>query len=437
MELFKHSIALPLAERPIKSLLFASIGLLISGLLIGCGFLFRTYTISMPSNSWEMARQLGLPFVYAELAVIFFAIRNGLKLKNIWLQVPSPARYAAALFLSTYWVGSVFFSEVKFAAVTHNIITAIHIIFGAAIYHYIAPATFVAVRQMAKWFAVGLLIFCFMTAAAFLNHPPLSSMPQNQIIWQFAIPGFISVRLFGAFCGALFCFFIALLFVDEEQCEDSIWHYLWVTLSAGMMIWSGTRAAVLGAVISIGFIALAYKFRPKVKTLLATAASIVVATLLAVLLIPYGSTDFMLFAPGDVASSDAATGGRLSYWKATWDAYQTVPFFGAGPFATSWILPPDIFRHVQPHNVILQFLITWGLIGALPAFMLLGISLWHAYRIAFRNRVILPLLAMLNCLLVMSLFDGTLHFAQHFMLAMLCYGVIFASTKKQIATEIS
>lgn len=284
---------------------------------------------------------------------------------------------------------------------------------------------------MAKWLCVGLAIFCIMTAAAFVFHPPLSSMPDNKIVWQFAIQRFISGKLFEAFCGALFSFFLAKLFLDGEEGEVTFWHYIWVTLAASMTIWSGTRAAIVGALAALFVAIVFYNIRPKWQTIAKVTVCMLAAAFVAYLLIPYNDATFMLFAPGDTANADTLTGGRLAFWAGVWEAYTTVPFFGAGPFASSWILSDELFRHVQPHNLILQFLLTWGIVAALLAFVLLCMAIVQAHQIAHSNRVILPFLLMLDCLLVISLFDGTMHFAQHMMLIMLCFGIIFSAQKRK------
>lgn len=409
------------------------LGILISGLLIFCGLVFRTYYVSLQSVPWELARQLGLPFVGAEMIVIYLALRRGMNIDEIWRGLPPVPRHSLTVFLALFWIGAAFFSEMGAFAMTQNLIMLVHLLFGAALYHLLTPIDRSGTRGMAKWLAVGLSIFCVMTAFAFIYHPPLSSMPDNQIVWQFAIPGFISVRLFGAFCGALFCFILAQLLQDEEHDENTVYQYLWLTLAAAMMIWSGTRAAVVGSFAAIAIFGFVHQLRPKkISTAFAIAGSIGVATIFAVSLVPYGDGTFLVVAPADTAQLENVSGGRLSYWTAVWEAYRTVPYFGAGPFAPFWILPEGQATHVQPHNIILQFLISWGVFATVAALLAIAYATWCAHRIAMQNRVVLPFLAMLDCLLVMSFFDGMAHFAQHLMLIMVAYGAIFSVDREKV-----
>jgi exopolysaccharide production protein ExoQ len=423
---------LPLSLKPLSLLFF---GILIGGLLIGCGLLFRTYSVGMSTAPWEIARQLGLPFVAAEVSVIIYALRRGMNLREIWNSLRPLVQCALGGFFGLYWVGAAFFSELAALAHIQNIIVLIHLIFGAAVYHSVSSVDAKGLRDTAGALAIGLAIFSGMTALAFINHPPFESMPNGKIVWQFIIPGFISVRLFGAFCGAIFCFLLAQLLIDDERDEVSSYQYLWLSLSAAMWIWSGTRAVVLGIIVTAAIFCAIYKFWPRrIKTIVAIFVSLALAASAATMLVPYDDPAFMLIFNGDLVSADVASGGRLSYWSAVWDAYLTVPYWGAGPFASFWMLPTGEQTHVQPHNIFLQFLISWGLFATIVAFVLLTYAFVKAHIVVLHHRIGLPFLAMLDCLLAMSLVDGMLHFAQHFMLVMLCFGIIFSLTKS-LASE--
>ena len=432
MEIAVHSNATPIATRNFKPVPLLAIGGLVSFLLIFNGFLFRTYSIAMESAPWEAARQFGLPYILAEIGVILYAIRQGLNLRDLWSKLPRALQYCSAFFLATFWVGGAMYSEVALPATLQNLIFLLHPLFAVAVYHLIARIDAAGLRGLVLALAIGLIIFCGMTAVAFINHPPLSSMPNNEIIWQFIIPGFISVRLFGAFCGAIFCVLLAQLLLNEETAQKRFLPYVWLTLCGAMTIWSGTRNAVLGIMVAMAVMLIIYRLRPTgFKSVGLLVLSATIAYWLAVSLIPYDDPAFMLISSQDSASTESISGGRASYWRALWNAYQSVPIFGAGPFASFWILPVGEQVHVQPHNIIVQFLLSWGFSAALAALILLAYATFHAHRVGLKHRNILPFLAMLDSLLVMSFFDGTVHFAQPLMLIMISFGVIFSAHKTE------
>jgi exopolysaccharide production protein ExoQ len=412
------------ADKAIALSALPLLGLLISGLLIGCGLVFRTYAITMATPLMEAARQLGVPFILAELCVIGWASRNGFGLFDFWKSLPAYGQWLMGLFLSSFWVGSVFVSELKEIAILHNLFLLIHLVFACAVAHLAGRFSRDDQDKMAAFIIGGMAVFAIMIAQAFIFHPPLNFLPGTEI-WQFAVPGFISVRLFGAFCGAMFCLMMGIFLLAEEQKRLTVWHWLWISVPAAMMVWTGTRAAVAGSLAALFMAVILYRIRPSLRVALGIVGALAVATLIAIALLPYGDPVFYLYYPGDGASAAAASGGRFVYWPAVWHAYLTVPVFGAGPYAPYYILDAAQPMHVQPHNIFLQFLISWGGPATLLALSMMAIVTVKAHLIAWKHRMVLPFLMMLDCLLLMSLLDGTTHFAQPVMLIMISYGAIF------------
>lgn len=79
---------------------------------------------------------------------------------------------------------------------------------------------------------------------------------------------------------------------------------------------------------------------------------------------------------------------------------------------------------------MLQFLISWGLVGAAGALWLLGRALGAVHAHGFRDPALRPLAAMLTALLVMSLLEGMLHYPRFIMLEMVGFAVILAARSR-------
>lgn len=415
----------PIANASASTIRLDVLGFVLSGLLVTAGLVYQTYTIAVTPAALENSRQFGFLFLAAELGVIFFALSRGLPLATVWKKLNPSLRVALGIFLATFWIGGATASAISPVANIMNASMVIHMLFALSVFHCVERPTLKCVNGMAKWLFVGMIIFAIITAVVFLTPP---SNPR-EIDWAYAVPGFISVRLFGALCGASLCFLIYLRIINEKSHSISRWLFAAIILFSGMTVWSGTRAAVLSCTVTLSAMTLLYRFRPSLREVFQILLCISTGGALAVLFIPYDNSAFMLFAHGDLASTEAASSGRLSLWMATWDAFGTVPVFGAGPAATSWILPVNQASFVQPHNILLQFLISWGAIATFAALFLLGWATWRAHFIAAKHHIVLPYLAMLDCLLINSLFDGTFHFAQLVMVIMVCYGTILAAGK--------
>ena len=334
------------------------------------------------------------------------------------------------MFLSTFWVGGIFYSETVPLASIANIATLLHIAFAVSLGHLIGNINSTSIDKLALLVTGGMAIFALMIAKVFIFHPPLSTFPKEVFQWQFAVPGFISVRLFGAFCGALLTF-IVFLTIDREKSHNARhWHFIAVALIAGMLIWSGTRAALVGFATAALCGAYFFRVRISAKTFAKLLLCFTAATVAATLLIPYDDCTFSFICSGDYSDANVATGGRLYLWEFYARSFLDYPLFGAGPFSASWLAPDGPIKHVQPHNVVLQFLMNWGVIASAAAFALLAVATRRAHNITLAQPHLTPFLMMLYCLLAMSMFDGIFFFARDTMLIMLSYGIIFAADRQ-------
>ena len=143
-------------------------------------------------------------------------------------------------------------------------------------------------------------------------------------------------------------------------------------------------------------------------------------------LIPYNETAFMLYIPQDLANTYQITSGRSELWAATIHKWLESPWLGWGTGSQFWEVYVLSWPHTQPHNAVLQFLISWGVIGAVGALWLLGRATIAVHMKAVRNPVLQPMLAILYTLLLMSMLEGMLHYPRFIMLIFVMFGVILA-----------
>lgn len=393
------------------------------------GLVFNTYEVALASLPLEILRQLNAPYLLAELVFIGLAAARGFKPSMAWRHLDRPTRLAAAIFLTVFWIGGVAVSEVAPFATLFNISYLLHVVFGCAVAHLAGKADTGGVSGFGK--LTGLLLLFLAIAIAIQFARPPAGRTVESIQWQFALPGFISVRLFGAVMAPCLVFFAWLAVERGNEPQFRRWVLPACTLASGMLCWSGTRAGLLGCAAT-GLVALGYfRLRMRRGMVLPVACAVIAGGLAGMALAPYGDPAFLLYSPSDLLSADAATGGRLSFWVATWDAYLSVKWFGAGPGATAWILPATQWPHIQPHNIILEFLLNWGLIGAAAAVYLLARLIAALHRRAARDRALVPFVLLADCLLVIAVFDGTFHFAQHLMLGAAAAGIVLARCPTQ------
>jgi hypothetical protein len=304
----------------------------------------------------------------------------------------------------------------------------VHLLFAASLYPLAHNAPVIDARHVATGFAAGLVMLTAFTVVQFARVPDAlngngSSFVQNAgVDLGSAIPGFISSRLFGAWCGAVLALTTG---VAWQARETGALHRscAMVALAFGLVIWTATRAAVLGWVVILP-IAWVLAGRPQMRAFhRRLPLYLLAAGVIALLLPPYDTPQFSFFRNGGLSSANGFSSGRLMLWEIALRVAAQYPMLGSGAGSSWWLVSLDGFYHVQPHNAVVQFLLNWGLIPTIAALTLLLGATWRAHRIARAQHDLLPFILMLDCLLVMSLLDGMLHFAQFVMLIFGCLAI--------------
>jgi O-antigen ligase len=274
------------------------------------------------------------------------------------------ATWGVAMVLSTA------FAEHVAPAVVRTAEWFSHVTFGLVLASLLASRT-VLPRVVASAGAVGFALTCaLLIAAAFRMADP------GAYDWA-RLPYIGHVRYLGIY--AVFALVLAAWPLLEGRGATAARALSWgcVVLAWCVIWWSGGRAAILTA---FGATVLLTWFAHGRRTSLALALGLAIVLGAAVsLLLPAedlqrginrGMGIHTFF--GRVAStSDAYSTGRMELWATAVDAWSARPLLGVGPDAGAFVL--SAFGHEQPHNVILQALLEWGVVGALPFLTLVAL----------------------------------------------------------------
>ncbi len=392
--------------------------------------LYPVYMYQMQPAWAEWTRLMELPFVACELVIILVAQERGYRDILIWRNLPRDVIVALALLLAGLVVSSVFASKNVAASITLSISTLVHLRFGAAIFFMAgedrrAGDTAPSISgRFGAGLVAGLAVLAILTIWKFQFPPPEWTVPGGKIQWASALPGFINVRHFGSWAGAIAGGLLLKLLYGPPRRGGS--YDLWYLLAAGLTFWSGTRAAVLalGVVALIALVSL--RRLPSAPAMIRVVGLSGLAMLGALALAADGEA-FSLFARDNLGSADALTSLRLSLWHETYSRWLDAPLFGWGSGSTFWEVNIG-WLHTQPHNTVLLFLISWGLIGAVGALWLLGRAIGVVHPDAMEDDNLRPIAGTLYTLLTMSLLEGMLHYPRFIMLIMICFGVLLKFT---------
>lgn len=408
----------------------------IVGILVGiflplfAAALYRTYSINISPNWLDLTRQIGLPFAVVEIGLIMWARCQGFDPVKLVADLSFPAREALWFFLSTFWIGSLLTSKNWSFSTVLTMISVVHLLLLGAIYHLSCGQKHFDVVRFGGWISAGLALLSGWTAFHFLFPPADLVVDQGITGWGAAIPGFISHRLFGAWAGAVSVLLLGLLWQAPAQAPYRLWLYAAFVLATGVGIWTGTRAAVLGFLIG-ALAAMLMAGRPATRDFYwKTPTALLLAMSIGMALVPYNDPAFMFYRPGTYGTANEISSGRTVYWLNALHAVAEHPWLGSGAGSSWWLVSDGAgFKHVQPHNALIQFLLSWGIIPTLPFIGLFGYATWHVHHIVRRVREIIPLVMTIDALLAMSMFDGILYFANFLMLIAILFGVCFSKYK--------
>lgn len=382
------------------------------GLLFGIvmpvisALLFPTYVHRMPLPWLERARLLELQFVLSEILVVAWAYQAGMDRSRIWRSLPGDVRIALIALLAVMFISSALISAHPADAMLQSLIQVVHLYFAMAVFHLSTIERGVSEDELTRPLAAGLAVLAIYIAWRFGYPPDPSTLPGGKIEWDFAVPGFISVRYLGTWTGAITAGLAIHLLYRAPQGRVGMYHFYYV-LAAAMTIWSGTRAGILGIGAAV-FIFVILRGLPQWRAIVMAALLTGLAVALA-LIFQFDHPLFRLHNSGEATTVSQFTAGRWELWIATVDRWLDSPLLGWGTGSMFYEVYLG-WTHTQPHNAFLQFLISWGLVGAIACCWLFARAIRAAHAVAMANRSTWPMLGTVYALLAMSMVDGALYY---------------------------
>jgi exopolysaccharide production protein ExoQ len=434
---FYSSASIVLRNAARKNLNFAQKLALITGLIMPLvsAAVYPSYYFWMPTPLWEWTRLQEIPFVICESMFIGWAIVRGFEIRQIIRVLPIDCIVSLIIFLIGLWASTLTVSAMPVTSMTISMSYVIHLLFVCSVYFLLKGASFDVIEEFCGGLAWGLVALGLLAAWKFLLPPPASTLYTGTIVWQAALPGFINVRHFGSYTGAIAAIFATALICRKDDAPSNWWDFAYL-LAIGMTIWSGTRAAILAIGLACLIMLISCRTYPSLRTVGRLSILTGISAILAYLSLPRGDEAFTLFSIADrYGSVDEVTSLRGTLWSLTYDEWMKAPWFGWGSGATFWQVPFPNWHHTQPHNFVLQFLISWGLVGAAGAFWLLGRALFAVHCKTLAQPRCWPLLVGLYSLLIMACLEGMLHYPRFIMLIMVLFAMIFSITAQPARTS--
>ncbi|QZD93297.1 O-antigen ligase family protein [Qipengyuania xiapuensis] len=387
-------------------------------------FLFPTYHVMMETPAFETLRVIETPYLIFEIGFILWAGRNGFDLGVAARALPRDIRIAGAILIVGLFASTLFIAKDVTYALTHSMIWLVHIFFALAVLDVLARRKIAGFDGFMTWHVIGLIALALYTAWWFSFPPPVEELPFGEIRWRGAVPGFIDVRHFGSWTGAIAAG-LAVRILFGAQDEGLAPARLFYAIAAGLTVWSGTRAAILAVIVVTVIFLIIHRKLPSLGRIALAAVLTLIACAGAYLLV-VDDPVFWLIEPREIGETGDLTATRTFMWGRTIELWLQSPWLGLGTGSIFWEYA-DHMRPTQPHNVILQFLISWGLLGALPALWIIGRGLRAVHERAAGVVGCVPILGFLYALLFQSLLEGMLHYPRFIVSIIVMAALLFHS----------
>lgn len=358
----------------------------------------------------QMARVYALPVVAAQLVIILVSFREGFRLGR-----PKLLPLALLVALGTLaWVTAARASLLLPSLIRTGIWT-VQLGFALAVvnlWHH-------RMLDLEKWRTAILtgFLLVFVLLVAFVA--TTDRVPETLF---FELPAFGHVRWLGYFAAGVIGL-CAAGFLRGDR-----FALLASAAAFTMAFWTGTRGTAVAALA--GFVVCAFLFRDFRAS---RAGLLFVSTGVAGLALSFGLDALVPFIDqGPDSMARFGSSGRIAVWLDTVDAIGRHPWLGWGEAQFRFVFRDKWFLG-QPHNIVLQVLLAWGVIGGL---LCLALAIWTAPRfLKARTAEAAPLQCAALMLAAYSLIDGSLFYAQSLSLFVFCCAAAVAAGSPRDASS--
>lgn len=267
--------------------------------------------------------------------------------------------------------------------------------------------------------------------------------------WPWLMPGFGAVRLYGYALEAGIAVGVGMLAVLPLPRIRQVLLWLVVILLWAMLFWSGARGGVLALGVGVALGALLLPKRALALLGVGALSAALGAGLSLLLWLPDldGFGLWEMFVKSTNPDAYNQSGSRMIRWRAALELISEQPVFGYGlaQFSNLWPLfaerdtaagfAPSFYflSYRNVHNMVLEALLAWGLLGGLVLAGLL-LRLWgKAVLRVWGNAQALPAFIGLNTLLAHGLLSGSYFFAHSLFYMAIFAGICLAQKPAQTA----
>jgi len=355
-----------------------------------------------------------LPVVVAELVVIVIALRSGMLSGLRRSPLPLATIIALGVWLAIGIGTSLFVAPAPAISIRWTLHWAIHLAFGFSV-AYLAGRAF-KIRDLVTFYLAGFVVYVVLFLIFVVTAWNLRTD------WVFNLPAAIHIRHVGIYAAAMTGMGIGAMASERGRTAQASLIAV-TTIGFALGAWSGSRGMLLSvsAATVLAAAVIPAMRRPRV---LVTAALCLVVGILAIASLPV--PDSHMWGLGrEVAATTQheVTTGRIQIWKNVIHAIARRPVFGYGRGQMPIVAP--FFGMGQPHNYILQILLSSGVAGLACAVVVAFVYLRCALPVLRDQgeRLAAPFTGMMS-VLALSMIDAAMFHVMPVSIFAACAGMI-------------
>lgn len=362
-------------------------------------------------------RRFSLPVLAIELTVVVAAAVSGFEPSTILRSAPPGVRLSLGLLTAIAIGTAVLVAPNPPIAVFRTCGLLLHLLFGLALLHLFA-ARWRPLRNLV-WPSIvaGTLAYTLLVAVfvASIFNP-------ESYDWDSFRLGASHVRHLGYYSAVGASVSLGLALTAERAGARRGWLGATAIIIA-ISFWSGTRGSLVALTAGFAIGAFAFRRLRSFRALMSFLFSMTLGLILSLVhQVPHPAYGVLrLFRSSAMGTADPST-GRFEIWVSTFHAVLERPLFGFGESQFKLIIPEAMGKFNHPHNILLQLLLQWGIVGTLCCLVMAAFILPRFDRAARRmGEGAVPAYLLVATMLVYALYDGTLYYP--YPIAMLAIGI--------------
>ncbi|MEQ1538243.1 MAG: O-antigen ligase family protein [Sphingorhabdus sp.] len=386
------------------------IALIIGLLPLANGLLFRTYYFPFRPAVLNPLFELEFLYLFAEFCLILWARARGMAFKTEFLKLNQLTRYALLAFLSLFWISSVAFAPAPIYSAIRAFYWLVHIGCAFALGYLITAVRPVQLQRSVEIVAAGFVAISVVLGIHFYFAPFSHHAVEKGFDWTSIAPGYLSIRQFGMVSGFVLTAWIATILSGKKVGGSALGAFAVTAILFGIMFWTGTRSAMLAVAVAIPTVVIfGRKLPPKFAIVSVMFAAVIGAALSTIWIPPGGSYGILTPSKFAIVGSPDISSGRLDLWRYGLEMLRESPIFGWGEGSYFQLLAmAGKGFHLQPHNFVIQFLMSWGILAGGIALIMMAKALLRLHLCLHRAYLMMIPLAALDSILVMAMLDGAL-----------------------------